>query len=115
MKVLIADDEYMILKSLELFFEEKGFDIVLAKDGKEACDLLYENDFDFVCTDLIMPYRSGIEVLKTSKNKSKVVPVAILTGVEDDEYQELADAYGADYYLFKPFNKEKLSLLLGTI
>lgn len=114
MKVLIADDESLMLKSLEHFFKSEGYETVLARDGEEAVEKLNQSDYDVICTDLIMPYKSGIEVLKESKLISKERPVLILTGIEDVEYQDLAEAHGVDAYINKPLNPESLKFWLKT-
>ena len=103
--VLIAEDEYMMLKTLDLFFTNMGFNTVLARDGEDALTKFANNEVDLVCTDLIMPYKSGLDVLKEAKLKSSDLPVFIFTALEDDLYQELAKANGVDVYTYKPVSE----------
>ena len=60
MKILVCEDDYMMLKTIEHKLIREGYEVELAKDGKEAFELLKQNQYDLVVTDLLMPYSNRI-------------------------------------------------------
>jgi DNA-binding NtrC family response regulator len=112
-KILIVDDEKLILNSLGLELEGEGYDVSLAADGEKGIALLRENYFDLIITDLVMEGLNGLEVLKAAKEIDPEVAVVILTG-----YGEVASAIeamrlGAADYLLKPCDCDELHLRIA--
>jgi len=109
-KILIVDDEDIILKILEreLFFD--GFDVISAKNGASALVRIYQDRPDLVLLDLLMPVLNGYEVLREirANTSTKNLPVIVLTGVSDVESEQAAVKLGANYYVTKPWNPETL-------
>ncbi|MCJ7604040.1 MAG: response regulator, partial [Desulfobulbaceae bacterium] len=79
-KILIVDDEELILNSLGLELKGEGYDVSLAANGEKGIALLRENYFDLIITDLVMEGLNGLEVLKAAKEIDPEVAVVILTG-----------------------------------
>lgn len=103
MKILIAEDELDLLNLLRRVFQDKGYEVFAAPDGEIALRVFNAQDPDLVILDLMMPKRSGLQVLKEIRRDHPGVPVIILTAVGDQEHIiELLDA-GADDYMVKPF------------
>ncbi|BEP30299.1 response regulator transcription factor [Helicovermis profundi] len=105
-KILIADDEIRFRKLVYDFLTKEGYEVITAKDGKEAIEFfLHENDINLVILDVMMPYFTGFEVCKEIRRTSKV-PILMLTalGGEVDEINGLN--LGADEYITKPFSYE---------
>lgn len=103
MKILIAEDEPMVLKTLCLYLGRAGFNVVTAADGKSAMDIFELEKPDMVVTDLLMPSASGNELISFIRNtmESKVPIVVVSTvGLENSVISALK--LGADDYIVKP-------------
>ncbi len=107
-KLLVADDEQKICHLLESFFAERGFDVMLAHDGKTALSCIHEYHPHLVFLDLHMPGLNGLEVLKEAKKLDESMKVIIITAIEDDETIKQAKLLGASDYVIKPFSLEYL-------
>ena len=104
MRVLVVDDEPALRESLRRGLTAGGWSVETAPDGEAGLDLACGDDFDVVVLDIMMPRRSGYEVVREMRRRGVWTPVLMLTA-KDGEYDE-ADAFdlGADDYLVKPFS-----------
>ena len=107
-RLLVADDEQKICRLLESFFAERGFDVLLAHDGKTALSCIRDARPHLVFLDLHMPGLNGLEVLKEAKRLDDAIKVIIITAVEDEATIEQARRLGAADYVIKPFSLEYL-------
>lgn len=110
-KVLLVDDEYMILQGLKKIipWEELGFDVVFtAKRGKEAIGYLRDHPVDLLITDVTMPEMSGIDLLRELKHEEIEVNTLILSGYQEFEYVKQGMELGVKGYLLKPVDKDEL-------
>jgi DNA-binding response OmpR family regulator len=111
MKVLIAEDEPMMLMAIEAKLKNDGFDVTATKDGNEALKAIESNPPDLIITDILMPYTSGLELISIVKStQSKNIPIIVLSGLGQEETVLEAFQLGADDFLTKPFNPLELSL-----
>ncbi len=110
--VLIVDDDFLIRSFLEESFKRMKKKALVARNGKEALDLLAEKTFDLVLTDMKMPGASGLEVLKKAKESNPAALVLIMTAFASVENAVEAMRLGAFNYLIKPFSLEVLQALL---
>jgi DNA-binding response OmpR family regulator len=111
MKILIAEDEPIMLKTLEMRLKKDGHEVIVAADGREALQRLAECDPDLVITDIMMPYASGLEVVGAVKQKSdKRIPVIILSAMGQENVVVEAFNLGADDFMTKPFSPNELSM-----
>ena len=110
--LLIADDEKNIRSGLELAFEDEGYTVVTAADGKEAWDKLQKNAIDLVITDLRMPEMDGYELLKRISAAYPTLPVIVLTGHGTIETAVETMRDGAVDFFTKPVDIDKLSLVV---
>lgn len=102
-KILLADDEDKIRDLLKLYLENEGYEIVEAKDGTQALNLL-KNEKPHLCIlDIMMPGMDGYQVLKTLRKESSI-PVIFLSAKDADSEKILGLNLGADDYISKPFN-----------
>ncbi len=113
LKILVVDDDVMMLDLLGLFLSECGHNLTRATDGDQAARILEIQDFDLVITDLQMGRTSGFDVLRkvqelNAKNHLEKILVVMITGCYDDKYKLEALRRGADYYLLKPFSMHEL-------
>ncbi len=107
-KILLVDDEQIILDSLARELSQEGYRPVCMANGREAIRLLEQEHFDLVITDLVMPEIHGIELLREIKQKDPSVHVVILTGYGDLSSAIEALRLGADDYLLKPCDTDEL-------
>ncbi len=102
-RILIVDDEPMIVKGLRFSLEQEGFMIDEATDGIAALEKFKADDFQLILLDVMLPQLSGMDVLRQIRETSDV-PVIMLTAKGEDMDRILGLEYGADDYMVKPFN-----------
>ena len=102
-KVLVVDDEKLIVKGIRFSLEQDGMDVDCAYDGEEAVRLARENEYDIMLLDVMLPKLDGFEVCQQVREFSSV-PIVMLTAKGDDMDKILGLEYGADDYITKPFN-----------
>lgn len=113
-KLLVVDDEEILLKGLKYSLEQDGYIIDTAIDGFEAYEKAINNEYDLVVLDLMLPKMDGLEVCRKIREKS-MVPIIILTAKGEDTSKVLGLEYGADDYLTKPFNILELKARIKAI
>ena len=102
-KVLVVDDEKLIVKGIRFSLEQEGMEVDCAYDGEEALEAIKNNEYDVVLLDVMIPKMSGFEVCQNVREFSEV-PIIMLTAKGDDMDKILGLEYGADDYITKPFN-----------
>ena len=102
-KVLVVDDEKLIVKGIRFSLEQDGMEVECAYDGEEALRLATEHAYDMILLDLMLPKMDGFEVCQHIREFSDV-PIVMLTAKGDDMDKILGLEYGADDYITKPFN-----------
>lgn len=102
-RVLVVDDEKLIVKGIRFSLEQDGMEVDCAYDGEEALRLAKENTYDMILLDVMLPKHDGFEVCQTIREYSDV-PVIMLTAKGEDMDKILGLEYGADDYITKPFN-----------
>jgi DNA-binding NtrC family response regulator len=101
--LLIVDDEEEIREMLARNFRFKGYEVVLASNGKEALDALSSRRFDVMISDIMMPEMNGVELLRKCRDDYPLVRSIMMTGYVLLENALSCMRYGADYCVFKPF------------
>ena len=102
-RVLVVDDEKLIVKGIRFSLEQDGYDVDCAYDGEEALKLAKENAYDIILLDVMLPKYDGFEVCQQIREYSDV-PIIMLTAKGDDMDKILGLEYGADDYITKPFS-----------
>ena len=102
-KVLVVDDEKLIVKGIRFSLEQDGMEVTCAYDGEEALEAVKKNDYDVILLDVMLPKLTGFEVCQQIREFSSV-PIIMLTAKGDDMDKILGLEYGADDYITKPFN-----------
>lgn len=102
-KVLVVDDEKLIVKGIRFSLEQDGMEVDCAYDGEEALQKASDNKYDMILLDLMLPKLSGLEVCQQIREFSNV-PIIMLTAKGEDMDKILGLEYGADDYITKPFN-----------
>ena len=102
-KVLVVDDEKLIVKGIRFSLEQDGMEVECAYDGEEALNMAREKEYDIILLDLMLPKLNGLEVCQQIREFSNV-PIVMLTAKGEDMDKILGLEYGADDYITKPFN-----------
>mgnify|MGYP001051587062 CR=1 FL=1 len=102
-KVLVVDDEKLIVKGIRYSLEQDGMKVEVAYDGRQALEMAQSNVYDVILLDVMLPELNGFEVCQMIRDFSDV-PIIMLTAKGDDMDKILGLEYGADDYITKPFN-----------
>lgn len=113
MNVLVVEDDTLIREGIAAFLSEFGYDIIEAKDGKEALSQ-FNSEIHLVILDIQIPFINGLDVLREIRKKSKL-PVLILTAFSDEEYKIDAFTHLADGYVEKPFSLPVLKVQVDSL
>ena len=116
MKILVCEDEEILLTSLEFRLKKQGFDIILAKDGKDALAKIKTESPDLIVADIMMPNVSGLELITFVRKKMKSkMPIIIISALGNDEMVLKAFELGATDFISKPFKPSELVLRIKMI
>lgn len=113
-KILVVDDEKLIVKGIKFGLEQDGFEVVAAYDGEEAIEKALAEKFDLIVLDVMLPKKNGLEVCQHLRGVSKV-PILMLTAKGEDMDKIMGLEYGADDYMTKPFNILELKARIKAI
>ena len=114
MKILVVDDEKLIVKGLKFNLEQEGYTVVTAFDGEEALHLAHDESIDLILLDLMLPKMDGLSVCRAVRAFSDV-PIIMLTAKNDDIDKILGLEYGADDYITKPFVVREVTARIKAI
>ena len=103
MRILVVDDEKLLVKGIKFNLENEGYQVDTAFDGEEAVEKAGANGYDLVILDLMMPKMDGLQACMAIREKS-MVPIIMLTAKGEDTDKLIGFEYGADDYITKPFN-----------
>jgi len=116
-RILVIDDEELIIRSLAKLLEKDGYEVFVAKSGQDALVMVEEEKFDLIISDIRMPGMNGVEAIKgiydvLQEQGVKNPPVIFITGYADKECEEAANALNPIDYIYKPFD---ISNLVGKV
>jgi excisionase family DNA binding protein len=114
-RVLVVDDEAPVRESLQAALEVKGYEVVLAKDGREALRIVRQDDFDLIFLDVLLPSVSGGSVLRAIKRRSPETIVVLITGFPQHDETLAALEFGPAMLLPKPFRLGDLDTVLKIV
>ncbi len=116
MKILICEDEEIMLTALEFRLRKQGFSVILAKDGQEALTKVKEDSPDLVVVDVMMPHVSGLELIEYIRQDLKSsLPLIVISALEHDDIVLEAFRRGATDFITKPFKPNELILRIRRI
>ncbi len=116
MKILICEDEEIMLTALEFRLRKQGFSSVLAEDGKQAVDILKQEMPDLIVADIMMPYVTGLQLINfVRRDLGSSIPIIIISALDDDETVLEAFRLGANDFIAKPFKPNELILRIKRI
>lgn len=114
MKILVVDDEKVIVKGIKYNLEQEGYQVVTAYDGEEAVAKAKDNSINLILLDVMLPKMDGLTVCRTIRSFSDV-PIIMLTARSEDIDKILGLEYGADDYITKPFNIREVTSRIKAI
>jgi CheY-like chemotaxis protein len=112
-KILVIDDEELIIRSLSKLLEKNGYAVFVAKNGQDAVAMVEEESFDLFIADIRMPGMNGVETVHClneilEKQNLKKAPVIFITGYADEKVEKRAEAFSPVAYIYKPFDISEL-------
>lgn len=117
-RILLVDDDEQFRKMLRKMLVRMGFEVIEARDGKEAIEIFQRDPVDLVMTDIIMPEKEGLETIGALKRKLPGVKIVAMSGGgrgSATDYLKVAMMMGADRTIPKPFSSENLETLLASL
>ena len=114
MKILIVDDEKLLVKGMKFNFEQDGYTVETAYDGEEALKLAHDKNLDIIILDLMLPKIDGLSVCQKIREFSSI-PIIMVTAKAEDMDKIMGLEYGADDYITKPFNILELKARVKAI
>ena len=109
-KILVVDDEVKISELLQRFFEKKGYTVITANSGMDAIEKVQNESPDVMLLDIRMPGMDGVEVLKCVREFNKKIGIIMVTAVMDEDIAKNTMKLGADEYITKPIDLERLEM-----
>ncbi len=113
-KILVVDDEKLIVKGIKFSFEQDGMIVDAAYDGEEALNLIKKNKYDLAILDLMLPKIDGLQVCSEVREFSQM-PIIMVTAKDEDMDKIMGLEYGADDYMTKPFNILELKARIKAV
>jgi len=115
--VLIVEDEQDVAIVLAKRLKDEGFEVIMAQDAYEGFSLALKDKPDLVLLDLMLPAGGGLGVLQNIRSSSKIMnmPVVVITGIKDAEYEQKVLKAGVEAYLEKPYDFEQLKGIIQKI
>ncbi len=107
--VLLVDDDFEIIESMRMVLENRGYRVLVARDGNSGLTVAERENPDLIVLDMMMPKKSGFLVLEKLKGRSGgLIPTIMITGNEGSRHRAYAEFLGVKDYIRKPFAMEKL-------
>lgn len=116
MRVLVIEDESIVLKAIQFKLTKEGYDVLVAEDGKQGIEKIETEKPDIIISDIMMPFVNGIEVISHVRNKlNSKTPIIILSAIGQEETVVKALELGANDYIIKPFSPVELTLRIKKL
>lgn len=111
MQILLAEDDELILKTIEHKLTKEGYQVILTRNGKDAIDRINTEKVDLIITDIMMPFASGLEIVtNTRKSINSNTPIIVLSSMGQEDVVVEAFDLGANDFMVKPFSPIELSI-----
>jgi DNA-binding response OmpR family regulator len=115
-KIVLAEDNSVLSLLLKFKLEKEGYKLFMAVNGKEAIDLIKEHEPDIILTDIMMPFKSGLEVISYVRNKLELnTPIIVFSSAGQEEMVLNAFNLGANDFMSKPFSPNELIIRIKRI
>lgn len=114
-KILIVEDDSELNKSVCTFLNNNGYEAIGCPDAGSAYDALYDNMFDLIISDIMMPEIDGFEFAKTVRSLNEEIPILFMTARDDFAAKQRGYRMGIDDYMVKPIDLDELILRIGAL
>ena len=112
-KIILIEDDKLIVRIIEFILQKEGYSIFSANDGNEGIELIKEIKPDLILTDIMLTYKSGLEVLSISKKLYPTIPIIVISALgREEENIQKAFKIGIDGFIAKPFKPSRLLELI---
>ena len=114
-KIVLIEDDKLIVTIIEFILKKEGYTVLSANDGNEGLKIIEEVKPDLILTDVMLTYKSGLEVASISKKKFPLIPIIIITALERKE-EKIKEAFkiGVNGYISKPIEHDELLTLIQS-
>lgn len=113
--ILLAEDDKDLNLLTSTYLKKAGFNVVSVYNGLDALNKFYEEKFDIVLSDIMMPLCDGFELAKDIRSYDKVIPIIFLSARDDKPTKQMGYRIGVDDYITKPFDLDELVLKINAI
>lgn len=115
-KILLIEDDALISSLVEFRLKKEGYEMVLAQDGNAGMREIEENEFDLIITDVMIPFKSGLEIIHFAKKMKPDTPIIVLSSLGDEE-KTVIEAFhlGVTDFMSKPFNPNELAIRIKRL
>jgi DNA-binding response OmpR family regulator len=115
-KVLVCESDYMVTKTVEYYLVLAGYDVEKAPDGRKALEMINSQAPDILITELLLPFISGLELIQMVRSRfHRSIGIVVLTAMNNANTIRLSGQIGADRYIKKPFDPDKLIHLIQHV
>lgn len=114
-KILVVEDDKDLNKTVCSFLNHSGYEAIGCLDALDAYDALYENTFDLIVSDIMMPDVDGFEFAKNVREQSDDIPILFMTARDDIASKQKGFRIGVDDYMVKPIDLDELFLRIGAL
>lgn len=109
LKVLLIEDDILLIKTLEFVLKKEDYQVTACKDGLSAIEKIPVVVPDLIITDIMLPFHSGLEIIAFAKKHYKNIPIIVISSLEEEEAAVIESfTLGADDFISKPFNPNEL-------
>lgn len=108
-KILVIDDEELVLKSIQTLLRRTGYEVIVSRNGQEALSVIKELQIDLIVCDVRMPSFSGIETIKAIRSfllseQKNLIPEILITGYAEESFNKQIEELNVAEYMYKPFD-----------
>jgi DNA-binding response OmpR family regulator len=117
LRALVCDDDTPIRNMVRDMLEERGVEVIEAKDGQEALTAFMKEEIDLVVTDFLMPKVDGLQMIRNIRLSGErgQIPVVLMSAISQNQIAANQEEMGPDYYINKPFRPRKIAKLLDKV
>ncbi|MFC3881061.1 response regulator transcription factor [Algoriphagus namhaensis] len=115
-KILVIEDDALISSLVQFRLNKEGYHIVLVQDGNAGIREIEENEYDLIITDVMIPFKSGLEIIHFAKKMRPETPIIVLSALGDEE-RTVIEAFhlGVTDFISKPFNPNELAIRIKRV
>lgn len=114
-KILLAEDDKELNETVSSYLKKEGYFVESVYNGLDALNKIYENKYDLILSDIMMPLCDGFELAKTIREEDKTIPIIFMSARDDKPSKQIGYKVGIDDYITKPFDLDELIFKIKAI